>query len=315
PELAARALERALERRPDHRGLADDLIAARVQCARVALASTDPTALMEAAQDLERARKRAPDDPRLREAYALVGVALATRWIREGEYDAAGARPKELHDQLGTPFLALHALALATRTLDVEAARAWLAIAPAGHHRELLAALLAELLGDTEGVRARLPELLAATGSVGSAARLLDVLHRGAPRDLAEWFSTTRDDVRRLGSDGALWIAYALAGAPEDRPPHAKIAEVLEDLAGSFDGDGGRRARLVALGLRATADPPEAISLEAVDLGQLQHTAERDLPLGLVAFQTRRRRAGEDTPGPHPAPRARPPPPPPAPGA
>ncbi len=153
-----------------------------VACARAALAGGDPTTLMETARDLDRALGRAPDDAALREAAARVGVAIATRWIQGGEHDSARARLAELHARLGSPYVALHALALAIRTLRVDEAYARLARAPAGPHRELLEALLAEQLGDVDGVRARLPGLVTADGFVGSAARLCDVLHRGGPR-------------------------------------------------------------------------------------------------------------------------------------
>jgi tetratricopeptide (TPR) repeat protein len=295
--LAVRALERAAERRPDHRGLADDLVAMRVHRARVAAASGDLTAVMAAAQDLERALERDPEDVRIREAFAQAAVAITAHWIRDGEHDTARARLDELHPRLGMPLIALHGLALAIRTLHVDDARRWLARAPAGDHRELLAALLAALLGDDAGVRDRLPGLVDAAGFVGSAARLLDRIHRGTPGELAAWWFASPAEVVRLGGDVALFVAYALAGAATDRPSDARIAAFLEQLAASFDADGARRARLVALGLRASADPPEPIALDAIDLGQLEHTAERDLAIGLVAFETRRRRAASDSAG------------------
>jgi hypothetical protein len=297
PSLAVRALERAVLRRPDHRGLADDLTAMRVHRAQAIVAGGDVTALMEAAQDLERALQREPDDARLRDALAQVAVAITARWIRDGEHDTARARLDELYARLGTPRIALHALALAIRTLHVDDARRWLALAPAGEHRELLAALLSALLGDDAGVRERLPPLVQAAGFVGSAARLLDRVHRGAPGELAAWCFDHPAEVVRLGSDATLFIAYALAGAVGDRPSGARIAAFLDEVAASFDADGARRVRLVALGLRASADPPEPIALDAIDLGQLEHTAERDLAIGLVAFETRRRRAASDTAG------------------
>jgi hypothetical protein len=297
PSLAVRALERAAERRPDHRGLADDLVALRVHRARAAAAAGDLTALLAAAQDLERGLERAPEDARIRGAFAQAAVAITARWIRDGEHDTARARLDELHARLGTPLIALHGLALAIRTLHVDDARRWLARAPAGDHRELLAALLAALLGDDAGVRDRLPGLVDAAGFVGSAARLLDRIHRGSPGELAAWWFASPAEVVRLGGDVALFVAYALAGAATDRPPEARIAAFLEQVAGGFDADGARRARLVALGLRASADPPEPIALDAIDLGQLEHTAERDLAIGLVAFETRRRRAASDSAG------------------
>jgi tetratricopeptide (TPR) repeat protein len=297
PSLAVRALERAALLRPDHRGLADDLVAMRVHRARAAAASGDLTAVMAAAQDLERALDREPDQPRIREALAHIAIAITARWIRDGEHDRARVRLDELHARLGTPLIALHALALAIRTLHVDDARRWLARAPAGDHRELLAALLAALLGDDAGVRERLPGLVNAAGFVGSAARLLDLVHRGTPGELAAWCFDHPAEVVPLGSDVALFIAYALAGAVGDRPSDARIAAFLEEVAASFEADGARRARLVALGLRAASDPPEPLALDAIDLGQLEHTAERDLAIGLVAFETRRRRAASDSAG------------------
>lgn len=297
PSLAVRALERAALRRPDHRGLADDLVAMRVHRARATAASGDLTAVMATAQDLERALDRAPEDPRIREALAHAAVAITARWIRDGEHDRARALLDELHARLGAPLIALHGLALAIRTLQVDDARRWLAHAPAGEHRELLAALLAALLGDDAGVRERLPALVNAAGFVGGAARVLDLIHRGVPGELAAWCFDHPAEVVRLGADVALFIAYALAGAVEDRPSDARIAAFLEGVAASFDADAARRARLVALGLRASSDPPEPIALDAIDLGQLEHTAERDLAIGLVAFETRRRRAAGDAAG------------------
>ncbi len=56
-------------------------------------------------------------------------------------------------------------------------------------------------------------------------------------------------------------------------------------------------ARLVALGLRATAEPPEPIELDAIDLGRLERDAERELAIGIVAHETRRRRRAGDAAG------------------
>ena len=297
PALAIRALERAVELRPDHRGLADDLVAMRVHRAGTVAAGGDLDAIMEAAAELERMLARTPGDARIRDAYAQLAVAIAAHWIRDGEHDAARARLAELHARLGAPLAALHALALAIRTVHVDHARWWLTLTPAGDHRDLLAALLAELLGDDAAVRASLPRLLTVPGFVGSAARLLDLIHRDAPGELAAWCFDHPAEIVRLGGDAALFVAYTLAGASDDRPSHARIAAFLDEIAGSLDGDDARRARLVALALRASADPPEAIALDAIDLGQLDHTAERDLAIGLVAFETRRRRRAGDTAG------------------
>jgi len=297
PSLAVRALERAALLRPDHRGLADDLVAMRVHRAQATAASGDLAAVMETAQDLGRTLDRDPEDARLRDAFAQVAIAIYARWIRNGEHDRARARLDESYARLGTPLIALHALALAIRTLHVDDARRWLPLAPAGEHRELLATLLAALLGDDAGVRERLPALASAAGFVGSAARLLDRIHRGTPGELAAWCFANPAEVVRLGGDAALFIAYALAGAAEGRPSNARIAAFLDEIAASLEADGARRARLVALGLRASSDPPEPIALDAIDLGQLEHTVERDLAIGLVAFETRRRRAARDSAG------------------
>lgn len=303
-ELAASALEQAVARRPDHAGLAADFVAVRLQVAQRVLADGDVADLFYAARQLERAT-RLVDDARLRAARANVVIAMAVQRIRLGELDQAEAHLVELRDELDRKrdaasftLVGAHLAALMLRDGRPDEAERELRSLPETDHVRLLLAAHAWDIGDSDRNDALVPSLARSPlVAIRAAGRIFELLGNGAMADLAAYAFETPpgEGPAALDVDVAIHVAYELAN---EGIPHADVASYLERVAGwTTDADGARRARLVALGLRATAPEPERIDIESLDLGQLTFADERELATGLIALEVRRRRQAGDREG------------------
>ena len=94
-----------------------------------------------------------------------------------------------------------------------------------------------------------------------------------------------------------MFVAATLAHTADPAAPsRAGIAAYLDSSASSLDDDGARRARLFALGLRATDTRPPPLAIEEIDLGRFVRADERRFAAGLIALETRRRRRSGDGP-------------------
>lgn len=309
-DLAGSALERAVARRPDHAGLAADFVAVRLQIAQSVLADGDVADLFYAARQLERAATLV-DDARLRTARANVVIAMTQHWIRLGELDRARPHLEELRDQLDPrrdsaphALVGTHLAALALRDRRPDDARHELDHLPATDHVRLLRAVLAVFNGDDDALDELMPELARSPSPpIRVAAQILDKTMRSADqtRALADWALTVpaSEGPAVLGVEVALWLAYLLS---DGGIAHDEVASYLERVADfTSDPDGARRARLAALGLRATATVPMPTDIESLDLGQLAYADERELAIGLIALEVRRRRLADDRAAAHQA--------------
>jgi hypothetical protein len=331
--LAARALERAVARRPAHTGLRDDLVSAHLHCARAALTSGDLTALLASARDLQATRLRLSDGSgpleQLQGALAAVVAAICQRWAEAGDGSRARQWLEEIHAETGDARVAAHAAALAIRERRNHDTQRLLATA-SGDHRTLLSTL-AELRSIEPSVnaswnqplaRARARNTLtalrdAADPTIAAAAHLLDIMtgpedHQA--RDLAAWCGLTSSDSTGpesqpprdgrgpgpavLGADALLYVAATLARVTgAGIPGRSEIASYLETAADHLDGNGARRVRLFALGLRGSDAVPAPLAVEDLDLGRFARAEERRFATALIALEARRRKRVGDAPG------------------
>lgn len=331
--LAARALERAVALRPAHTGLHDDLVSAHLHCARAALTGGDLTALLASARDLQATRLRLSDGSGLREqvqrALAAVVAAICQRGAEASDRTRARQRLEEIHAETGDTRIAAHAAALAIRERRNHDTQRLLATV-SGDHRTLLSTL-AELRTIEPSVNASWNQPLAraparstltalrdaADPTIAAAAHLLDIMTGPEDRqasDLAAWCGLTgggsvglASQLPRegrgpgpavLGADALLFVAATLARVTgAGIPGRSEIASYLETAADHLDGDGARRVRLFALGLRGSDAVPAPLAVEDLDLGRFARAQERRFATALVALEARRRKRAGDAPG------------------
>jgi hypothetical protein len=331
---AARLLETAVAQRPDRGELLDDLLVAYQRWAAAAITGDDVTALLDCDRALRAIEAQLQDAPTsrllaLRAVRGAVGIAICRRWIDAGDMAQAGRWLSELRAQTIDPRIVLHLAALAIREGRQHDAELF----TIGHfttgnreHAVLLRMLIAlrgaagAPLSPAELVagRARIADVLEAlsrarTPAVAAAAHMLEILTApidDQPYQLAAWCGVPLSDLVRtqpyrrsapgpaaIGAEAALFVAARLAAAGDGEPvARSDIAAYLEREAARFDRNGARRARLFALGLRATGADPPPLVLDDLD-GRLVRREERRYAAALLAREAQRQRRAGDVSG------------------
>ncbi len=277
-DVAGDALARAIDRRPGHKGLHQDLANVRLAAAAAAVRSADDDGLERIAREL-RAAYTVTHDRRLEAAHAAVVLRLVERGLASGDL-ATAARARTRLDQLVAqsrdPRVAVHRAVLAAREGDADASER-LRACDASEHARFLSALRAHSRHGLE-----LAEQ-ASDPRIAAAARFGGVMIR-------DHLQTPPDAIHELGAGAALLAADALV---RNRYGRLETAAWLEEIAPKLD-DGARRVRLAAAGLRALEGP---VDLDDLDLDDLSRSDERTFATAIVAIEARRRRTAGDTEG------------------